>query len=107
MVKALYCNSLLGKFKGLMFKPTLDEIEGLLLVEDRDSIINTSIHMLFMFFDIAAIWINSDNVVVDARLAKKWYPFYFPQKPARYILECHPTWLEKFHIGDVILIKDA
>ena len=63
--------------------------------------------MLFMFFDIAAIWINSENTVVDARLAKKWFPFYFPQKPAMYILECNPSWLDKFQIGDVITIKDA
>ena len=90
-----------------MFKRQLQPHEGLILVEGGNSIVNTSIHMFFMFFDIAAIWINSDNKVVDAKLAKKWYPFYFPQKPAKYILECHPSCLDYFHIGDSINIKDV
>jgi len=107
IIKAQYCTSFIGKFKGLMLQRQLPSDKGLLLVEGDNSIINTSIHMFFMLFDIAAIWINSDNIVVDAKLAKKGYPFYFPQKPAKYILECHPTCLNNFHIGDLIKIKDV
>ena len=90
-----------------MFNTSISTDEGLLLVENKDSIINTSIHMLFMFFDIAAVWINSDNIVVDVRLAKKWFPFYFPQKPAQFTLECHPICIKYFNIGDTIVIKDV
>jgi uncharacterized protein len=107
IIKAKYCSSFLGKFKGLMFEKNLSQNEGLLLVEDKNSIINTSIHMFFMFFDIAAIWINSENIIVDAKYAKKWFPFYIPLKPARYILECHPSCLNYFRIGDVITINDV
>jgi uncharacterized protein len=106
-IKARYCSSFMGKFRGLMLERNLQSDEGLLLVENENSTINTSIHMFFMFFDIAAIWINSDNIVVDAKLAKKWFPFYFPQKPAKYTLECHPSCLSYFKIGDVINIKDV
>jgi uncharacterized protein len=106
-IEARYCDSFFGKFKGLMFDPNIPTLKGLLLVENGNSVINTSIHMFFMFFDIGAVWINSDNIIVDAKYAKKWYPFYFPQKPAQYILECHPSCLNYFHIGDTILIKDV
>lgn len=106
-IRAKYCSSFLCKFKGLMLKSEISTNEGLLLVENNNSIINTSIHMLFMLFDITAVWINSDNVIVDVKLAKKWYPFYFPKNPAKYILECHPSQLESFQIGDVVSIKNV
>ena len=95
-----YCTSFWGQFKGLMFRKKISDSDGLLLVEDGDSILNSSIHMLFMFFDIAVFWINSDFIVVDKALAKKWHPFYFPHSPAKYVLECHPSQLNLFSIKD-------
>jgi uncharacterized membrane protein (UPF0127 family) len=106
-IKAKYCNSFLGKFKGLMFDTSISSDLGLLLVENGNSKINTSIHMLFMFFDITAVWINSENIIVDVKLAKKWFPFYFPRKPAQYVLECHTSCINYFKIGDTVLIKDV
>ena len=85
-----------------MFKKSININEGILLVENYESVINTAIHMFFMFFDISVIWINSDFVVVDKKLAKKWAPFYFPQKKAQYILECHPDQLINFEINETV-----
>ena len=104
-IRATYCSSFFCKFKGLMFKRCLPENEGILLVEKKESIIDTSIHMFFMFFDIATIWINAENIVVDVQLAKKWHPFYASKKPAQYVLECHSSQLSKFKIGDQVSIK--
>ena len=106
-INAKFCDTFWSKFKGLMLQKFLNENEGLLLVESRDSIINTSIHMLFMFFDITVIWINSDFKVVDKILAKKWFPFYFPHQPAKYILECHPCQIEKFQINETVNIQNV
>ncbi|MCE1255774.1 MAG: DUF192 domain-containing protein, partial [Anaerolineae bacterium] len=66
---------------------------------------NSSIHMFFMFFDITAVWINAKNQIVDVKLAKKWRPFYASNQPAQYVLECHPSLVTNFKIGDQVEIK--
>ncbi len=97
---ARYCRTFISKFLGYMFRPEIAGQEGILLVERRDSRMDTAIHMLFMRFDLAVIWINSDLTVVDARLARKWQPVVIPARPARYVLETHPEQLANFNIGD-------
>jgi uncharacterized membrane protein (UPF0127 family) len=67
-----WCDSFGGKLLGLMFRKSLDESEGLLMVEPRASKLNTSIHMLFMNFAIATVWLDQDLRVVDKVLAKPW-----------------------------------
>ena len=83
-----------------MFRSRLAHEQGLLLVEARDSRLDTSIHMLFVFMDLAVIWINSEYRVVDSVLARSWRPVYAPRQPAKYILEIHPDRLDEFKIGD-------
>jgi uncharacterized membrane protein (UPF0127 family) len=104
---ATYCDSFFCRLRGLMFRSSLPEEEGLLLVEARDSRIDTSIHMLFVFMDLAVIWINSANVVVDTVLARAWRPAYLPRQAAKYILEIHPTRLNEFKIGDLIEFQNV
>jgi uncharacterized membrane protein (UPF0127 family) len=96
----LYCDSFLCRLRGLMFRSRLSLDTGLLLVEARESRLETAIHMLFVFMDLAVIWINSEKVVVDTVLARAWRPVYAPHKPASYILEIHPDRLIEFKIGD-------
>ncbi len=85
-----------------MFRKTLPPQEGLLLVYKTDSRLDSSIHMMFVRFDLGVIWINSAGVVVDTLLAKQWKAAYFPQKPARYVLEIVPERLGEFQVGDQI-----
>jgi uncharacterized membrane protein (UPF0127 family) len=102
-----FCDSFLCKLRGLMFRSRLSLDEGLLLVEKQDSRLDTSIHMLFVPFDLAVIWINNDRTVVDKVLAKSWRPAYFPKAEARYTLEIHPERWEDYQIGDKVEFKDA
>lgn len=106
-LQALYCDSFLCRLRGLMFRSSLAPGQGLLLVEGRDSRLDTAIHMLFVFMDLAVIWINSEKVVVDTVLARAWRPAYAPRQPARYILEIHPDRLNEFKIGDKIEFQNA
>lgn len=99
-----YCSSFIQRLKGLMFHPPLSMQEGILLVYNHDSRVDTSIHMLGVFTDLTVVWINSRNVVVDVILAKRGKVAYFPQKPARYVLEISPARLNDFRIGDRIQI---
>jgi uncharacterized membrane protein (UPF0127 family) len=98
-INAQYCDRFLCKFKGLMFKSTIPFHEGILFVEKKESIINTSIHMFFMFTDISVTWINEKKEIVGIQLAKKWHPYYASRIPAKYVLEAHPDWIKHLEIG--------
>ena len=102
-----YCDTFLTQLRGLTFRPRLARDEGLILVGRRDSRLDSSIHMLFVNFDLAIIWINSEMKVVDKALARSWRPAYFPKQPAKYVLEIHPDRLDDFVIGDTVQISNA
>ena len=102
-----YCDTFLTQLRGLTFRPRLALDEGLLLVGTRDSRLDSSIHMLFVSFDLAVLWINSEMQVVDKIIAKSWRPAYFSKQPARYVLEIHPERWEDYEIGDTVQFRDA
>lgn len=97
-----WCQSRLCRLRGLQFKRRLSPDEALVLVHSSDSIATTSIHMFFVFFPIAAIWIDSQGLVTSAQLAKPWRPYYASSKPARYVLEAYPDLLNKLSVGDKV-----
>ena len=102
-----WCASYLSRLRGLMFRSGRKAGEALVLVEAADSRTTTSIHMFFVPFAIAAIWIDSQGRVVDKAVAKPWRPFYAPRTPARYVLETAPEFLGKVTIGDELVFEDA
>jgi uncharacterized membrane protein (UPF0127 family) len=97
-----YADTFRSKLRGLMFRPHLDLNDGLLLVEKRNSRLDTSIHMFFVPFDLAVFWINSDMVVVDKVIAKSWKPAYLPKADAQYTLEIHPDRFGDYEVGDKV-----
>jgi len=101
-ILAKYCQSFFCQLRGLMFTKRVPEQHGLLLVQSSDSQINSSIHMMFMWMDLAVIWINSKFQVVDVVLAKRWKLAYLPKQPAKYVLEMNVTNLSDFNIGDQV-----
>ena len=102
-----YCDTFFTQLRGLTFRAHLARDEGLVLVGKRDSRLDSSIHMLFVSFDLAVIWINSKFQVVDKVLAKSWRPAYFSKQPAKYVLEIHPERWGDFEIGDGVEFKDV
>jgi uncharacterized membrane protein (UPF0127 family) len=104
-LSAGYCESFLCKLRGLSFKGSLAPYEGLILVESKPSRLNTSIHMLGMFFDLSIIWLDGNLQVVDKVLAKRWLTFAFPRQPARYVIECAVSRYEEFKVGDQLAFE--
>ncbi len=103
-----YCDSFLCRLRGLTFRKRLEPDDGLLLVQGkRDSRIDSSIHMLFVPFDLNVVWINTDMTVVDKVIAKPWRPAYLSAQPARYVLEIHPDRWDDYQIGDKVEFQDA
>ena len=97
-----WCAAFGSKLRGLMFRRSIDPREGLVLADAsrRSSIAATSIHMFFVPFDIAAIWLDDQFEIVHMALAKSWRPYYASPKPARYVLEAAPDFLQRVKIGD-------
>jgi uncharacterized membrane protein (UPF0127 family) len=102
-----FCDSFLCRLRGLMFRARLDLNDGALLVEKRDARLDVSIHMLFVPFDLAVFWINSEMTVVDKIIAKSWKPAYFPKANARFTLEIHPDRFGDYEIGDKVEFKNV
>ena len=102
-----FCDTFLTQLRGFTFRSRLTPEEGLLLVGSRDSRLDSSIHMLFVSFDLAVLWISSELKVVDKVIAKSWRPAYFSKQAARYVLEIHPDRWGDYEIGDMVEFKDA
>ena len=100
LARVKWCDTFWTRFRGLMLSAPLPPDEGLLIVYRAESVAGAAIHMFFMRFAIAAVWLDREFHVVDAMLAKPWRPYYAPQAPAQYVLEAMPSLLERVAVGD-------
>jgi uncharacterized membrane protein (UPF0127 family) len=104
-LRARLCDTFLCRLRGLTFRRSWPEDEGLLFVESVESRVATSIHMFFVFFSIGVVWLAADGTVVDAKLAKPFCPYYASRAPAKYYLEGTPTLLSWVQIGERLTIE--
>ncbi|MCS6871127.1 MAG: DUF192 domain-containing protein [Anaerolineae bacterium] len=105
LARAKWCSGFWCKLRGLMFRRSLPESDGLIFVYERESVLETTIHMLFMAFPIAVIWLDAEQRVVDKALAKPWRLAYAPRRAAQYVIEAHPTLLERVQIGEKLVLS--
>jgi len=101
------CNTFWTRLRGLMFRPPLCSDEAYLFCYGRESIAETSIHMFFVSFSIAVLWLDAEYRVVDKVLAKPWRPYYASEKPAQFFVEGLPALLEKVQVGDVLQVEEG
>ncbi len=104
-IKARYCVSFFCRLRGLTFRKSLAADEALLLVQSSDSRLDSAIHMMAVWIDLAVVWINAAGEVVDVKLARRWRPLYVAQRPAKYVLEMAASRLDEFKIGDRVRIE--
>ena len=100
LARLRWCSSFWCRLRGLTWRSGLAPGQGLALVEAAESRVGTAVHMLFMFFPIAVVWLDSGGRVVDTRLARPWRPIYVPRAPARYIVGAAPALLGLVAVGD-------
>jgi uncharacterized protein len=101
-LRVKYCHSFGERLRGLMFRAPIGDDDGALLDQSRESYVDAAIHMFFVGFDLGIVWLDARGRVVDTRLARSWRPFYIPARPARYVLEVHPSRLNNFSAGDAL-----
>lgn len=100
LARLRWCSSFQCRLRGLTLRRPLAAGEGLALDERAEGRLGASIHMLFVTFPIAAVWLDRGGRVVDTRLALPWRPAYVPRAPARYIVEAAPALLDHIALGD-------
>jgi len=99
--RVVRCDTFWKRGRGLMFRRrSAVEDTVYLFVEKKESVAATTIHMFFVFFPIAVIWLDAEKRVVDKKLARPFRPYYAPRRPARYFLEGDPALLDKVRLGD-------
>jgi uncharacterized membrane protein (UPF0127 family) len=106
LARVKWCDTFATRLRGLTFRKPLAPDEGLVLVEAHAGIAATSIHMFFVNFDIAAVWLDDDRRVVHKALARAGRPYYAPPAPARYVLEGLPALLERVAIGEALRFEE-
>ena len=96
------CDTFWKRGRGLMFRGGQAVANGraYLFVEGRESVAQTTIHMFFVFFPIAVVWLDGQKQVVTKVLARPFRPYYAPSDPAQYFVEGHPDLLEQVSVGD-------
>ena len=91
-MKIILADTFFKRFMGLMCKKDFED--GLLFTNLTDS----SIHTMFMRFEIDVYFIDKNKIIYDKVSLKPW-KFYRPEKQAKYILETKKDKL-KLKIGD-------
>jgi len=101
------CIGFFCHFKGLQLVRRLPANQGLLFVTNHEGRAHTTIHMFFMFINIAVIWLDAKGNVVDKKLAKPWRPAYAPAAPAQYFLEANVEIYDRVQVGDVLAFDEV
>jgi uncharacterized membrane protein (UPF0127 family) len=101
--RVVQCDTFWKRGRGLMFRRPIGEDEAYLFVLDRPAVLDAAIHMFFVTFPIAVIWLDDSQRVVHQVLAMPWRPYYAPPRPARYFIEGHPNLLAQVHPGDELI----
>lgn len=97
-----YCDSFFSRLRGLILNEPVRYNQGLILVYPKESRLDTTIHMLGVRSDLAVVWIDKGNIVVEVILARKSKLVYIPHKPACFVLEMNPMRINDFNPGDQI-----
>ena len=103
--KLTYQRNFFELSRGLMFrKNILESNEAYIFVLDRER--NAAITMMFVFFSIDVVWLDSKFEVIDTKENVKSFSFYTGHKgKAKYFIEMPLNSIKKYSIktGDKIL----
>ncbi len=86
--KTVLADSYFKRLRGLMFSKKNSFDHALIFPLESESRVGSSIHMMFVFFPIDVLWLDSEKRIVDMREGlEPWTPNASPKKPAKYIVE--------------------
>ena len=86
------------RFVGLMFRKDFDG--AMVFHLDMETRLMASIHMLFMWFPIDVLFLDSKKKVVDKAMLRPWALNYTPKRPAKYVVELAAGRAKGVRLGD-------
>ncbi len=106
--RALYKKNVMFKVKGLMFTKPLKHGEAIILEASEEGILETTLHMLFVFYPIDILWLDSNKKIVDIkRRVLPFRPWIVPKNPAKFVIELKSGSTKPLKIGDVLGFKQS
>ena len=96
--KTKICKSLFCKSFGLMFRKKPDY--GLVFVFSNEKRLERTLTMLFVFYPIDVLFLNSRKQVVDKKEGFMPFTNYTPKKAAQYVIELPAKVSSAVKIGD-------
>src|SRR3989344_2359970 len=105
--KAKWYKNFFFKARGLMITMPLKKGKAIILEADEEGILNTTIHMIFVFFPIDVICVNLEKKVVDIkRNVVPFTPWLSPRDPAKYVVEFPSSSTKHVKIGDSLVFNE-
>ncbi len=102
MKKVRFAKSSWQRLKGLMFEDKTKFDYALVFEFPRESRIESSLHMIFVFFPIDVIFLSKEKKVVDKTSMQPFNTNYTPKKPAKYVIEMPFGKAKSVKMGDKI-----
>ena len=102
MKKVRFAKSQWQRTKGLMFEDIKKFDYALVFEFPRESKIGTSLHMIFVFFPIDVLFLNSEKKVVDNVTLTPFIPNYTPKEAAKYVIEMPAGKAKQVRLGEKI-----
>lgn len=105
--RAKWYKNFFFKARGLMFSMPLQKGKALILEAEEEGILNTTIHMLFVFFPIDVIWLNLEKKVVDIKRNVTPFTLWLsPKDPAKFVIELPKSATKHIKIGDFLVFNE-
>ena len=101
-LKVRVAHTVLQQTKGLMFLSKGRFDFALVFPFKQKNRFLNSIHMLFVFFPICAIFLDENKMVVDKKILKPFTPIYVPKKDCRFLIELPQMYSKKIRVGDIV-----
>ncbi len=103
---AVYKKNVMFKVKGLMFTKPLKHGDAIILESPVEGILETTLHMLFVFYPIDILWLNAEREIVDLRRkVMPFRPWIVPKKAAKYVVEMKSGSAKSLKVGDKLKFK--
>lgn len=90
------------RMKGLMFEDEKKFDYGLVMVMSKESRLESSIHMMFVFFPIEVLFLNQNKIIVDKVTLNPFHLNHTPKKAAKYVIELPKGTTKSAKLGDKV-----
>ena len=102
MPKVRLAQDAFSKFKGLMFERAENFDYALVFILPREGRIESSVHMMFVFFPIDIVYLDAQKKVVEKATLEPWILNYTPKMGAKYFVELPEGKTKGISIGDEV-----